>query len=268
MSRALLVLDTDFQRQKAVDWCWSLKDGTRVEFKAPKRTDSQNDKMWAMLTEVSVQLKWHGIKLTPDDWKLQFLDALRRAHGDQIRVVPNTDNTGFVNLGTSSSDLSKEEMSDLIELIFKFGAEHGVEFHDPHEPQSAAPSAEAAAQPPAQTPGAAAPIPGDEPGSTEAGEQSLSDQKIEDRPQSSPASDLTDARECIDKLLGVVTDKALSKQEAASILGESADHWLGRLDANRKDFVTQVYQTAKKVLKDELTADKARQYLDSIVGEA
>lgn len=131
MSRALVVLDSRFQRQKAADWCWSLKDGTRVEFKAPQRSDDQNSKMWAMLTEVSVQLKWHGLKLTPADWKLQFLDALRRAHGDQVRVVPNTDNSGFVNLGTSSSDLSKEEMSDLIELIFKFGAEHGVKFNDP-----------------------------------------------------------------------------------------------------------------------------------------
>ena len=75
----------------------------------------------------ATQVKWHGISLTPDDWKLVFLDALKR----ESRFVPNIDGNGFVNLGRSSSDLSKEEMTDLIELIFAFGAQHGVTFHEP-----------------------------------------------------------------------------------------------------------------------------------------
>lgn len=80
-----------------------------------------------MLTDVATQLKWHGISLTPDDWKLVFLDSLNR----ESRFVPNIDGTGFVNLGRSSADLSKEEMSELIELIFAFGAQHGVKFNEP-----------------------------------------------------------------------------------------------------------------------------------------
>jgi hypothetical protein len=35
-----------------------------------------------------------------------------------------------VSLGRSSSDLSKEEMSDLLTIIEAFGANHGVVFHD------------------------------------------------------------------------------------------------------------------------------------------
>jgi hypothetical protein len=69
--------------------------------------------MWSMLTDIARELPWHGIKLKPDDWKLVFLDALKR----ETRMVPNLDGNGFVNLGRSSSDLSKSEMSDLIELI-------------------------------------------------------------------------------------------------------------------------------------------------------
>lgn len=136
MSRALIVLDTEFQRRKAADWVWSLKHGTRVEFKAPKRSDDQNSLMWVLLTKISVSLKWHGRHLTPDDWKLQFLDALRRVKNEELRIVPNIDNTGFVNLSTSSSDLSKDEMSDLIELIYKFGAEHGVDLSQSDAPTS------------------------------------------------------------------------------------------------------------------------------------
>ena len=85
--------------------------------------------MWAMLTDVATQLRWHGQMLRTDDWKLVFLEALKR----ELRIVPNIDGTGFVNLGQSSSDLSKEEMSNLIELIFAFGANHGVIFNDPME---------------------------------------------------------------------------------------------------------------------------------------
>jgi hypothetical protein len=49
-----------------------------------------------------------------------------------MRLVPSLDGTGVVNLGRSSSNLSKSEFSDLLELIHEFGARHGVVFHDPN----------------------------------------------------------------------------------------------------------------------------------------
>jgi len=131
MARALLVLSNDIMRQRAIDWIRKAPANTRVEYKGPKRTLSQNDRMWAMLTDIATQLSWHGQKLTADDWKLVMLDALRRESGEILRIVPNTDGTGFVNLSTSSSDLDKAEMSDLIELMFAFGAKHGVAWSDP-----------------------------------------------------------------------------------------------------------------------------------------
>jgi len=126
MTRAVIVLNQDTERQKAARWAAKLPEGTRIEFKAPKRSIPQNDRMWAMLTDVATQLKWHGLRLTADDWKLIFLDALKR----EVRLVPNMDGNGFVSLGRSSSDLSKAEMADLIDLISSFGANHGVVFHD------------------------------------------------------------------------------------------------------------------------------------------
>ena len=97
-----------------------------MTFKKPKRTIPQNDLMWSCLTDVATQVTWHGIKLTPEDWKFVFMDALNR----ELRMVPNIDGSGFVNLGRSSSDLSKSEMTDLIEIIHMFGANHGVKFQD------------------------------------------------------------------------------------------------------------------------------------------
>lgn len=126
MSRALLTLYGQADRARAIQWVTKAPAGTRLEFKATKRTIPQNDRMWAMLTDISTQMLWHGQKLTPDDYKLVFLDALKR----ELRIVPNIDGNGFVNLGRSSSDLTKSEMSDLIEIIAAFGAQHSVVFHD------------------------------------------------------------------------------------------------------------------------------------------
>jgi hypothetical protein len=127
VSRALLVLRNAADRSKAAHWIAKAPPGTRVEFMATKRSVPQNDRMYAMLGEIAAQVKWHGVRLKADDWKLIFLDALNR----EVRAVPNLDGTGFVNLGRSSSDLSKEEMADLLALIEAWGAKHDVKFNDP-----------------------------------------------------------------------------------------------------------------------------------------
>jgi hypothetical protein len=126
MSRALLTLNGQADRAKAIQWVTQAPAGTRLEFKAVKRSTDQNAKMWASLTDIAQQVVWYGQKLRPDDWKLVFIDALKR----ELRIVPNIDGSGFVNLGRSSSDLSKAEMSDMLEIIMAFGAQHGVVFHD------------------------------------------------------------------------------------------------------------------------------------------
>jgi hypothetical protein len=126
MSRAMVVINGHRDRLRAVSLAQKVPAGTRIEFKAAKRSLPQNDRMWAMLTDIAQQLVWHGEKLRPDDWKLVFMDALKR----ECHLVKNIDGTGFVNLSTSSSDLSKGEMSDLLEIIAAFGAQHGVKFKD------------------------------------------------------------------------------------------------------------------------------------------
>lgn len=129
MSRYLVPLWSKESRLKAHQMIDAAPQGSRVEIKAQKRSVDQNSRMWAMLTDVATQLAWHGVKLRPADWKLMFLDALKR----EVRAVPNLDGTGFVNLGQSSSDLSKAEMGDLMTIIEAFGAQHGVVFHEDAE---------------------------------------------------------------------------------------------------------------------------------------
>lgn len=133
MSRALVTIHGRADRDRVARLAMDVPTGTRIEFKAAKRSVDQNSKLWACLTDVARQLPWHGQKLRPDDWKFIFLDSLKR----DLHMVPNLDGNGFVNLGRSSSDLSKGEMSDLIELIHAFGVQHGVVFHDPAATEAA-----------------------------------------------------------------------------------------------------------------------------------
>jgi hypothetical protein len=129
MSRALRTIKSQIDRAQLTRWMEIAPWGTRVELKAPKRSVPQSDKMWASLTDIAQQPTYHGLRLSPDDWKLLFLDALKR----EVRMVPNLDGNGFVSLGRSSSDLSKSEMSDLLEVIMAWGARHGVIFQESRE---------------------------------------------------------------------------------------------------------------------------------------
>jgi hypothetical protein len=79
-----------------------------------------------MLGDVSKQVDWYGKRLGAEDWKNVFSASLRK-----LSVVPNLDGTGFVALGLSTSRMSKSELSDMLELMFAFGAERGVAWSEP-----------------------------------------------------------------------------------------------------------------------------------------
>lgn len=96
-----------------------------LEVKPQKRSNEQNRRLWAMLTDVSRQVEWYGKTLSPEDWKHLFTASLQKT-----QAVPGIDG-GFVVLGLSTSRMTKAEMSDLQTLIEAFGAERGVKFTAP-----------------------------------------------------------------------------------------------------------------------------------------
>ena len=96
-----------------------------VELKREKRSLDQNSKLWPMLQDISSQVKWHDEVLSREDWKDIFTASLKRQ-----RAVAGIDG-GFVVLGTRTSQMTKEEFSDLIELIYAFGSERDVKWSEP-----------------------------------------------------------------------------------------------------------------------------------------
>jgi hypothetical protein len=118
------ILRSDFSRKRAVQAVAEAPDGHVLTIKEPTRSRDQNDKMWAMLTDIS-RAEPLGRMHTPDDWKAILMNAC----GWECQFIEGLDGRPFPQ-GFKSSQLTKSQMSALIEFMFAFGAEHGVRWSD------------------------------------------------------------------------------------------------------------------------------------------
>ena len=112
-------------RHRAAAACMTAPEGYQVIVKEPARTLDQNAKIWPMLHDLAQQVEWYGHKLTPEEWKDLMTAGLKKQ-----RAVPGIDG-GFVVIGAHTSKMSKSEFSDLVEMLYAFGAEHGVKWSEP-----------------------------------------------------------------------------------------------------------------------------------------
>jgi hypothetical protein len=107
-------------------WCKAmLLAGHRmtVEVRPEKRSDAQSRLMWSALGGLARQITWHGMKLSPEDWKCMCTASLKKQ-----RAVPGLDGQSFVVLGQPTSTMTKAEMTELIDLIHYTGAAHDVQW--------------------------------------------------------------------------------------------------------------------------------------------
>jgi hypothetical protein len=125
MSRYAFTLNTSADRARVMQVITAAPAGARVEVKAAKRSLEQNAKLWAALSDVALQKEHCGRKYTPNQWKVLFMHAA----GREVQFIPSLDQSTFIPWGNSSSDLSKEEMSNLLEFIIAWGTQNGVTFH-------------------------------------------------------------------------------------------------------------------------------------------
>lgn len=124
-SREIVQIKGPDDRKKIVRWTQGVPPGTTVEFRAPRRSNDQNALMWSLLNQISKQVEWFGKKRSPEDWKDLTTAALRSAE-----FVPGIAPGTIVPLGMRTSQMTKEEIAELIESLYAFGAEHGVKFRE------------------------------------------------------------------------------------------------------------------------------------------
>jgi len=116
------------RKQNAISFIQQLptdpKKPLTITIQERTRSLEQNARLWATLRDISEQVVWHGRKMDSESWKNVFTAALK---GQE--TVPGIGG-GLVVLGRSTRNMRVSEMSDLIELMNAFGAEHGVRWSE------------------------------------------------------------------------------------------------------------------------------------------
>lgn len=125
MIRDARTIKTQKDRDDVIACVRNAPVGTTFEVRGPRRSLDQNALMWSFLGQISRQVDWYGTKLSSEDWKDVLTASMRRT-----RVVPGIDAGTFVPLGMRTSQMSKQELSDLLELTIAFGTERGVKFRE------------------------------------------------------------------------------------------------------------------------------------------
>jgi hypothetical protein len=106
--------------------------GFVMKLGAETRRDAQNRRLWPMLQDIQQQVPgFEGY--STDDIKMRFLNAL----GTEMRFLPELEGQGMFPVGLKSSTLTVQQFSGLVELLFAFGAKHGVRWSDPTQEMAA-----------------------------------------------------------------------------------------------------------------------------------
>jgi len=127
------VIDGMVSIKPVLDWAYKMickgLDGGAVEIAIRRyeegRSNEQNKKSWAMYTDITNQLTWHGEKLEKEDWKILLTNEWKPQS-----IIPAIGG-GFCVLNAKTSKANKAEMADLIEIVYHFGSSHGVVWSEP-----------------------------------------------------------------------------------------------------------------------------------------
>lgn len=129
MQKLIFNLAHDTARNNAAAAVMQAPENWRVEIKPRTRSLDQNALLWSLLTDLSKQVQWpvdgQMVSLSAEEWKHVLSAGLKRHQ----RVAMGIDG-GFVVLGQSTSKMTIAQMAELIELIYAFGAERDVVFHE------------------------------------------------------------------------------------------------------------------------------------------
>ena len=112
-----------FNAKKAID---EAPEGYCVEVKPTKRTLEQNSKLHALLTDIAVTVEWAGQRRDVETWKRLLTAAWCRARGEPIEMLPALDGNGVDIVFRRTSELTKNEMIELIEYIMAWAIDHDI----------------------------------------------------------------------------------------------------------------------------------------------
>jgi hypothetical protein len=110
--------------------------GTYVRYTRNVRTIPQNSRLWALLSTISVAMRWNefegyhtglksGEKYSPEEWKDYFCHMLR---GNKF--MPDEHGREQIPVGMSTRSMTKDEHNELQALIEAFAVRFGIGVRD------------------------------------------------------------------------------------------------------------------------------------------
>lgn len=115
------------QRNLAKQFIDKAPENSFVKISPLTRSNEQNNKMWALIEDIMNAMP-EGRQHTKEVWKAIFMNAL----GHETAFAMGINNEIFP-IGFKSSQLSVRQMSDLIEVIYAYGAKHNVKWSEKYE---------------------------------------------------------------------------------------------------------------------------------------
>ena len=96
--------------------------------KPRRRSLEQNDHMWGLLSQIAEQQLHYGNHYSDDDWKqILMWGWLKETGNKRVKLLPSLDGTEVIPF-LSSRALTVGEMSEFIEFIKAWAAQHDVQF--------------------------------------------------------------------------------------------------------------------------------------------
>jgi hypothetical protein len=117
-----IILRGDSQRQLAKRIIDAAPVDAVVNVREMTRSNGQNAKLWAMLSDVS-RAKPQGRRHTADVWKALMMHAC----GHETQFLSGLDGEPFPS-GFRSSRLSVPQMRELIDFVDAWGSQNGVKW--------------------------------------------------------------------------------------------------------------------------------------------
>ena len=100
----------------------------QLEVKQQKRSDKENRLLHALLGHIAKTQEWAGKKRDIETWKRLLVAAWCRATNEHVEILPALDGHGVDIVFRRTSQLTRSECAELIEFIFAWGAQAGIEF--------------------------------------------------------------------------------------------------------------------------------------------
>lgn len=101
--------------------------GYSIAISEPKRSNDQNGKFHAMLTDLSRStVKWAGKRRSAEEWKAMIISGHSVATLSRGEVIPGLEGE-FVAIRESSANMTVRRAASLIEYLLAFCVTNGVE---------------------------------------------------------------------------------------------------------------------------------------------